>query len=179
MHVIFSVLNATFFYDFYAFDIGQCRISGRLAQRRTLLFRWADSQRHFRSTGSSPPGRTAFRTHGQNCEINPSQLYRETPAGLKEILHFAHRLSKWWDLSSFSLKTTVLLVEFQAPCWRWHSVPNSRLRAIIWKMCKFIRKTATQFNTYRWTWSVVIFVTFSNVSMHARLCTANENNERC
>ena len=152
MHVIFSLSNATFLDGFYTFDIGQCRISGRSARRRTLLFRWADSQRHFRSTGLTPPGGNGLRTHGQNCEMNPLQLYRKTSTGFKEILHFAHRLPKWCKLVQlFPKQQIVLLDEFQAPCWRSHFVRISRLRAIIRKMCKSIRKTAMQFDTHQCT----------------------------
>ena len=61
MHVIFSLLNAPFFYDFHSFDIGQFRTSGHSALARTLLFRWVDSQRHFRSAGSSPRGGKGLR----------------------------------------------------------------------------------------------------------------------
>ena len=150
-----------FFDDFHTFDIGQCRTSGRSARRRTLLLRWVDSQRHFRSTGSSPPGGNGLRTDGQNNEINPSQLYRETSAGLREILHFACRLPKWWELVQFFPKNKIVLFdEFQAPCWRSHFVRISRLRAIIRKMCKFIRKTMVQFDTHKCTWEVVTFVMF-------------------
>ena len=125
---------------------------GRSARRRTRLFRWADSQRHFRSTGSSPPGGTAFRNHGQNCEMNPSQLYRETSTGLKEISHFALRLPNLLKLVQFFPKQKMVLFdEFQAQCWRSHFVRISRLRAIIWKMGKFIRKTLMESDTLQWT----------------------------